>query len=374
MTNRKRLSFVFAAAAVFMASATQIESAPRIKDISTIGSREELRLIGYGLVIGLDGTGDSKGTEFTVQSVVNMLSRMGVTVPLKKVRTKNVAAVMVSTELPLIARVGTKLDVTVSSLGDASSLQGGTLLLTHLSAPDGQSYATAQGPVSVGGFKVGGSGGDQVSQNYTLVGRVPGGGTVERTPQAASDTTTHVDIALHNPDYTTASRISDAIRSSFADIEVKPLDPGLVRVTVPQAVREGGDVVSFIARMETTQVVPDLAAVVVINEKTGTIVAGESVTIGAVAIAHGNLSIEISSWPIVSQPEPFARKGDTVVVPDTQIDVDVSGGRLIPVDESASVADVARALNALGVTPRDTIAIFQALSAAGALRARILII
>jgi flagellar P-ring protein precursor FlgI len=332
-----------------------------------------MKLIGYGLVIGLDGTGDSKGTEFTVQSVVNMLSRMGVTVPLKKVKTKNVAAVIVSAELAPTARLGTRLDCTVSSLGDASSLQGGTLLLTPLAGLDRRVYATAQGPVSVGGFKIGGSGGDQVSQNYTLVGRVPGGATVESEPDRIDEVIDYVDISLHNADYTTASRISDAIRSGFDGIEVNPLDPGLVRVTVPQEVKESGGLVNFIAMIETTRVSPDVSAVVVINEKTGTIVAGENVTIGAVAIAHGNLSIEISSRPVISQPTPFSR-GETVVEPDTNINVDVSGGRLIPVDESASVADVARALNTLGITPRDIIAIFQALRAAGALRAEIVII
>ena len=361
------------AGAMLVAMTLPAASSPRIKDISTIGSRGQVKLIGYGLVIGLDGTGDSKGTEFTVQSVVNMLSRMGVTVPLKKVKTKNVAAVIASAELPATARIGTRLDVTVSSLGDASSLEGGTLLLTPLAGMDGRLYATAQGPVSVGGFKVGGSGGDQVSQNYTLVGRVPGGAAVEIESDRTADTLDYVDISLHNADYTTASRISDAIRSDLADVEVAPIDPGLIRVTVPQDVKASGDIVGFIARIETTRVSPDISAVVVINEKTGTIVAGESVTIGAVAIAHGNLSIEIRSRPVISQPTPFS-KGKTVVEPDTNINVDVSGGRLIPVEESASVADVARALNTLGITPRDIIAIFQALNAAGALRAQIVII
>jgi flagellar P-ring protein precursor FlgI len=346
---------------------------PRIKDIGSIGSRGELKLIGYGLVIGLDGTGDSKGTEFTVQSVVNMLSRMGVTVPLKKVRTKNVAAVIVSAGLPPTGKRGTRLDVTVSSLGDASSLEGGTLLLTPLVAQDGQVYASAQGPVSVGGFKVGGSGGDQVSQNYTLVGRVPGGATVEMEPQPYTDTIEYIDISLHNADYTTASRISDAIRFSIEGVEVVPLDPSLVRVQVPESVKASGEIVSFIAKVETTRVRPDVSAVVVINEKTGTIVAGDNVTIGGAAIAHGNLSIEIRSHPVISQPAPFSQ-GETLLVPDTNIDVDVSGGRLITVEESADVADVARALNTLGVTPRDIIAIFQALKAAGALRAEIVII
>jgi len=295
-------------------------------------------------------------------------------VPQQKVRTKNVAAVIVSADLPFTARPGTSLDVTVSSLGDASSLEGGTLLLTPLAAQDEKVYAHAQGPVSVGGFKVGGGGGDRVSQNYTLVGRVPGGAVVEIAPPSEGAATGYVDIILFNPDYTTASRVSEAIRASASGVEVKPVDPGLVRVAVPADVMQTGDIVSFIAKIETTRVVPDVSAIVVINEKTGTIVAGENVTIGAVAIAHGNLSIQISSRPVISQPAPFSTKGETVVVPDTEIDVDVPESRLVALEESASVSDVARALNLLGVSPRDIIAIFQALKEAGALRAEIKII
>jgi flagellar P-ring protein precursor FlgI len=347
---------------------------PRIKDIAKVGTLGNVKVIGYGLVIGLDGTGDSKGTEFTVQSVVNMLARMGITVPQQKVRTKNVAAVIVSADLPFTAKPGTNLDVTVSSLGDASSLEGGTLLLTPLAAQDEKVYAHAQGPVSVGGFKVGGSGGDRVSQNYTLVGRVPGGAVVEAAPLGGQVAADYVDIVLFNPDYTTASRISEAIRASASGVEAKPVDPGLVRVAVPADVTQTGDIVSFIAKIETTRVQPDVAAVVVINEKTGTIVAGENVTIGAVAIAHGNLSIQISSRPVISQPAPFSTKGETVVVPDTEIEVKVPESSLVAIDESASVSEVARALNLLGVTPRDIIAIFQALKEAGALRAEIKII
>lgn len=347
---------------------------PRIKDIGRVGTLGKVKVIGYGLVIGLDGTGDSKGTEFTVQSVVNMLSRMGITVPQQKVRTKNVAAVIVSADLPFTAKPGVNLDVTVSSLGDASSLEGGTLLLTPLAGQDEKVYAHAQGPVSVGGFKVGGGGGDRVSQNYTLVGRVPGGAIVETAPLGGEVAADYVDIILFNPDYTTASRISEAIRASADGIEAKPVDPGLVRVAVPADVKQTGDVVNFIARIETTRVVPDVPAVVVINEKTGTIVAGDNVTIGAVAIAHGNLSIQISSRPVISQPAPFSAKGETVVVPDTEIAVNVPESSLVALEESASVSDVARALNLLGVSPRDMIAIFQALKEAGALRAEIRII
>jgi flagellar P-ring protein precursor FlgI len=348
---------------------------PRIKDIGKVGSKGEIKLFGYGLVVGLDGTGDSKGTQFTVQSVVNMLTRMGITVPVQKVRTKNVAAVMLSAEMPMTAKAGTKIDVTVSSLGDAKSLEGGTLLLTPLLSKDGRIYANAQGALSVGGFKASGSGGDMVGENYTLVGRIPAGATVELEPDIGTDPLDHIDVVLFNPDYTTASRISDALRTTFGMIDVVALDPGLVRVSVPEEVRQTGRLVSFVARVETTRVQPDVPAVVVINEKTGTIVAGENVTIGAVAIAHGGLSIEIRSWPVISQPAPSWRgPGETVATQDSHVEAGVIEGRLIAFEESPNVADVARALNALGVSPRDIIAIFQALREAGALRAEIKII
>ncbi len=358
---------------IIVSLSDQALTAPRLKDISRIGGNYGIKLVGYGLIVGLDGTGDSKGTEFTVQSIVNMLGRMGITVPARKVRIKNVAAVVVSAELPPTARKGTKIDVTVSSIGDATSLEGGTLLLTPLVGPDGKVYALAQGPVSVGGFKVGGSGGERVSQNYTLVGRVPGGGTVEEEPSADTKVGDYVEISLLNPDYTTAWRVSETLKARFDGLDVTPVDAGLIRVSVPDEFKERQEIVSFVAMIETTTVTPDVPAIVVINEKTGTIVAGENVTIGAVAIAHGNLSIEIRSRPIISQPAPLS-KGETVVVPDTHISAGVEGGQLIALEESASVADVARALNALGVSPRDVIAIFQALKEAGALRAEIRII
>jgi len=373
MPYRNCVRAVLHAFLILLLAAAAASGLPRIKDIGRVGVNGETKLIGYGLVVGLDGTGDSKGTEFTVQSVVNMLSRMGITVPAQKVRTKNVAAVIVSAEVSALSRKGTTLDVTASSLGDAGSLAGGTLLLTPLTAGDGKIYAYAQGPVSVGGFKVGGSGGGEVSQNYTLVGRIPGGATVELQPALADSMVDYVDIYLYTPDYTTASRVGDAIRRGFAGVEVIPVDPGLVRVAVPELARTSGSLVSFIAQVETIRVEPDVPAVVVINEKTGTIVAGGNVTIGEVAIAHGNLSIEIRSRPIISQPAPLSQ-GETVVVPEERINVGVSEGRLVAMEESTNVGDVARALNTLGVSPRDIIAIFQALKQAGALRAEVRII
>jgi len=375
--RRNVLLFVVLPAALgFWLAVDTVLATPRIKDISRVGTDGEMRLIGYGLVVGLDGTGDSKGTEFTVQSVTNMLTRMGITVPQNKVKTKNVAAVIVSAEMPLTARVGTRIDVTVSSLGDAKSLEGGTLLLSPLKGTDNESYATAQGPVSVGGFKATGAGGDQVSKNYTLVGRIPSGAVVDAEAGVGGFESDYVDIMLFHPDYTTASRISEAITAAFGDIDAVALDPAMVRVTLPEEVRQGGRVVDFIAKVETTRVHPDVAAIVVINEKTGTIVAGENVTIGAVAIAHGGLSIEIRSWPVISQPPAFSAKGagQTVVTEDSNVQAEVEQSRLVAFEESPSVAEVARALNALGVNPRDIIAIFQALKEAGALRAQIKII
>lgn len=373
MRVRFGLSFAFLWVITLLVLCVTAVAMPRIKDIADVGSKGDVKLLGYGLIVGLDGTGDSKGTEFTVQSVVNMLSRMGITVPVQKVRTKNVAAVIVSASLPASARVGTRLDATVSSLGDAKSLEGGMLLLTPLAGSDGRVYARAQGAVSVGGFKAGGGGGDMVSQNYTLVGRVPAGATVELGAHGDEVSMDYVDIALFNPDYTTAARVADAVRANLAGAEITPLDPGLVRIEIPDEVKTANAIVAFIAMVETTRVSPDVGAIVVINERTGTIVAGGNVTLGAVAIAHGNLSIEIKSRPFISQPAPFSR-GETTVVPDTQVEVDVQANRLVALEESANVADVARALNALGVGPRDTVAIFQALREAGALRADIRII
>jgi flagellar P-ring protein precursor FlgI len=302
-----------------------------------------------------------------------MLQRLGINVPANKVRTKNVAAVMLSADLPLTARAGSKIDVTVSSLGDAKSLEGGTLILSPLMGSDGEVYVMAQGPVSVGGFKAIAGEGDAIAQNYTLVGRVPSGGTVEAEPDAAEASTDRIDITLFRPDYTTASRVADALRAGLDGMDVEPLDPGLVRVSLPADTREA-EIVGLVARVETTRVVPDVAAIVVINEKTGTIVAGDNVTIGPVAIAHGNLSIQIRSRPIISQPAPFSRVGETVVERDRYVEADIGEGRLVAIDEAASVSDVAGALNTLGVNPRDIIAIFQALKEAGALRAEIRII
>jgi flagellar P-ring protein precursor FlgI len=254
-------------------------------------------------------------------------------------------------------------------LGDAKSLQGGTLLLTPLVSNDGKIYAYAQGAVSVGGFKVAG-GGEMVAQNHTLVGRIPGGATVEQEFQSPETQSDYIELMLFESDYTTAARVVEAIQRSLGSVEVTAVNSGLVRVKVPDDVKISNGIVQFIASIETTRVEPDVPAVVVINERTGTIIAGANISIGEVAIAHGNLSIEIRSTPFVSQPLPFS-KGETTVISDTEVHVEEGEKRILTFNESATVKDVARALNELGVSPRDAVAIFQALKQAGALRAEI---
>ncbi|HID96481.1 MAG TPA: flagellar basal body P-ring protein FlgI [Candidatus Latescibacteria bacterium] len=375
---RKTQRFCLFGQLLFVTLATVIpnlaDGAVRIKDIARIQGPGEVQLMGYGLVVGLNGTGDGKRTQFTVQSMVNLLKRMGISVDPQRVNIRNVAAVMVTARLSPFSKKGDKIDVTVSSMGDASNLEGGTLLLTPLASSDGTIYATAQGPVSVGGFTIeAGLFGEQTARNYTLVGRVPDGAIVELELPTTRKVPETLIITLFQADYTTAARIAEAVDEKFGQKLAKPLDASTVSVRLPEQVRDIGEVVNFIAQMETTLVVPDVVARVVINEKTGTIVVGENVTISPVAIAHGNLNIEIKARPLISQPPPFS-KGKTVVVPEMEISVEPEKARVMVLEESASVGDVAKVLNALGATPRDIIAIFQALKQAGALRAKLVII
>jgi flagellar P-ring protein precursor FlgI len=258
-------------------------------------------------------------------------------------------------------------------MGDATSLEGGTLLLTPLVGSDGLVYARAQGAVSIGGFDIKTIGGEQVRKNYALVGRVPLGAIVERVPPqpslAAGDT---VYVNLRQPDITTAFRVAEAVNSSFSQPLALAVNPGQIAIAVPDEMKEPAKRMQFLAQLESLEVDPDQRAVVVVNERTGTIVVGKNVVVSEVAIAHGNLSVEISARPIISQPAPFSQ-GQTVVVPQTQTRVTTEQAKLFALQESASVQDIATALNALGVTPRDLIAIFQALKAAGALNAELII-
>jgi len=345
-------------------------SAARIKDIASVKGVRSNQLIGYGLVIGLDGTGDGNRSVFTKQSIVTMLERMGMTIDANEIRIENVAAVMVTAELPPYARVGNRIDVLVSSIGDASNLQGGTLLLTPLKAVNNVVHAVAQGPVSTGGFGASGGGAD-IQKNFPTVGRVANGAMIEKEIKTDFVLDGAFSLSLLEPDFTTASRIAQTINASFSDqIAVTP-NPGTINVKIPEAYEQRH--VELVMRVEGLVVNPDNAAKVVINERTGTVVMGENVRIGTIAIAHGNLSVQIKESPNVSQPLPFS-DGQTVVTPDTTISVEEENGRLYVVDAGVNIGEVVRALNALGVTPRDLIAILQAIKAAGALPAKLEVI
>jgi len=344
--------------------------AARIKDIADIEGVRQNQLIGYGLVVGLDGTGDGQNSEFTIQSMVSMLEKMGVTINTADIKVDNVAAVMLTANLPPFARVGSSLDVLVSSIGDAENLQGGTLLFSPLKGADGRIYAVAQGPVSTGGFSAGGQGAN-VQKNFPTVGRVVGGALVEKRPPSSFNKKGVLHLALHNPDFTTASRVAEAINMALYDQLAETPDAGTVRVKVPE--KYSGKIVEFVAMIEGLGVTPDVISKVVINERTGTVVMGENVRISTIAIAHGNISIQVKENPRVSQPLPFSR-GQTAQVPETNIMVKEGKSPIFLVKSGVSIGKVVRALNALGVTPRDLIAILQSIKAAGALRATLEII
>jgi flagellar P-ring protein precursor FlgI len=344
--------------------------AVRIKDIADIKGVRKNQLVGYGLVVGLEGTGDGKKSLFTVQSMVSMLEKMGVTVQTADIAVANVAAVMVTAELPPFAKTGSRIDALVSSIGDAKSLQGGTLLMTPLKAPNGQIFAVGQGPVNIGGFSAAGAGGS-VQKNFPTVGRVVNGALVEREIELDFNRRSNVTLSLHRADFTTALRVSDAINTQFYGHIAAAPDSGTVHVQVPEAYV--GNVVELVAMIENLEVRPDSSARVVINERTGTVVMGENVRLSTIAIAHGNLSIVIKESAAVSQPLPLS-KGQTVVSPDTDISVKEGGSQLVVMPNGTSIGEVVRALNALGVSPRDLIAIFQAIKAAGALQAELEVI
>ncbi len=344
--------------------------AVRLKEIATIMGVRPNKLIGYGLVVGLNGTGDKSSTMFTVQALTNMLNRMGIKVPASKVSVKNVAAVMVTAELPPFARPGTKLDVTLSSLGDAQSLAGGTLIMTPLKGPDGKVYAVAQGPVSVGGFKAGGQAAT-VSKNHPTVGRIPGGAVVERPLPYTFAGHHRLTVNLNTPDFTTANRVARAINRSMPELKARALDPATIEIHIPEG---ASDPVALMARLENLRVQPDVPAKVVVDERTGTVVIGENVRIRRVAIASGAISISITERPQVSQALPFAPGGQTVTVPRTQVQVGEQTGALKLVGGGVSIGQLVKALNALGATPRDLIVILQAIKAAGALEADLEII
>ncbi|MEQ8248369.1 MAG: flagellar basal body P-ring protein FlgI [Alphaproteobacteria bacterium] len=346
-------------------------AASRIKDIVNIEGVRDNLLVGYGLVVGLNGTGDSlRNSPFTRQSLQAMLERLGVNVRNVDLNTDNVAAVMVSANLPPFSRQGSRIDVTVSTLGDAENLLGGTLLVTPLLGADGQVYSVAQGPVVVGGFSVQGDAATFV-KGVPTSGRVPNGGIIEQEIPFEMADLARMRLALKNPDLTTARRVAEAI-NAFLGIEAAVMsDPGTIVLTAPAAY--ANDMTALLADIEQLRVEPDQPARVVIDETTGVIVLGNDVRVNTVAIAQGNLTIRVTETPQVSQPAPFAQAGDTVVVPRTQIDVVESNSKLAVVESGVNLQELVDGLNSLGISPRDMISILQALKTAGALQAEIVL-
>lgn len=345
--------------------------AERLKDIGSFEGVRENQLVGYGIVIGLNGTGD-KGLA-PVLAITNMLQRMGITVRPNDIQSKNTAAVIVTVTLPPFPKSGMKLDALVSTIGDAKSLSGGTLVLTPLKGGDGEVYALAQGPISIGGGFSAGGGGNKTVKNHQTVGIVPEGAIIEKEPNFTLGSDGVIRFFLKNPDFTTANEVALGINNFFKDELAIPKDPTSVQIKIPENYR-GEGLPKFLALIEKIDVKVDSQAKVVINEKTGTVVIGENVRLSPAAIAHGNLTIEIKTNYGVSQPLPFAPKGaQTVVVPERNVKVEEQKGSLFEI-KGASLGEIVNALNSLGVTPRDLIAILQALKSAGSLKATLEII
>jgi flagellar P-ring protein precursor FlgI len=348
----------------------QPASAARLKDIADVEGVRGNDLFGFGLIVGLNGTGDGNKALFTTQGVSNMLETLGVRVDAQQLKMKNVAAVMVTATLPPFARAGSKIDVTLSSLGDAKSLSGGTLLLTPLKAADGNIYAVAQGPIAVGGFSVE-AGADAASKNHPTVGTIASGATVERSIPFDLFQAQRVRIVLRRPDFTTMNRVVHQLNGYFGEPVAVSNDPASVEI--PLLSRHANNPVAFLAEVEQIEVSPDVGAKVVVNERTGTIIMGEAVTISKVALAHGNLSISIRSETQVSQPGPLAEAGETAVVTNSDVTVSEDNPNLGLLGGRVTLGELVDALNALGATPRDLISIFSALKQAGALQADLII-
>lgn len=367
---------LFSTALVAALLVTGLQSAAansRIKDIASFEGVRDNILVGYGLVVGLNGTGDDlRKSVFTRESLVGMLERLGVNARDNRLEVNNIAAVMVTATLPPYARQGTRIDVNISTIGDATNLLGGTLLVTPLIAADGEVYAVAQGPVAASGFSAQGAAAS-VTRGVPTAGRISNGGIVEREIDFKMTEMDSVKISLRNPDFTTSRRIAQAINAFLGQPVAQPLDPATVRMALPQ--QYANNAVGLITDIEQLRVSPDFIAKVVIDEKSGVIVMGENVRISTVAIAQGNLTIRITETPQVSQPNPFSQGGETVVVPRTQIDIDEDADRRLTVMPSGvTLQELVDGLNALGVGPRDMISILQAIKASGALQAEIEVI
>ena len=348
--------------------------AARLKDLAQIDGSRANQLFGYGLVVGLTGTGDKQNTEFTVQTLANLLQDYNIRVSPTDVRVKNVAAVIVTAEVPPFVQPGTRLDATISSIGDASSLSGGVLLLTPLKGSDGRVYAVAQGSVSLGGGYTALGIGAKISKDHQTAGRITAGVLLERSIASAIVAGDgRIRINLAKPDFTTAKRIAEALSRAPLDLAAHALSPGVVSVPVPESYKHNE--VGFVAALESVEITPDHPARIVVNERTGTVIISRDVRIAPVAVAHAGLHITIKTDLKVSQPNPFGR-GDTAVVPDTSITVRQPENRQLvelPGGAGVSLSELVNALNSLGVSPRDLIAVFEALREAGALQAELVV-
>lgn len=363
------------AVALGMLALTQVAPAhaqSRIKDIADFEGVRDNMLVGYGLVVGLNGTGDDLGdAEFTRQSMVAMLERLGINVrdQIEDIDSDNIAAVMVTATLPPFSRQGSRIDVSISAIGTSESLQGGTLLVTPMVGADGEVYAVAQGNLAVGGFSAGGNA-ETVVKGVPTSARIASGGIVEREIDFNLNSMQDMSVVLRNPDFTTARRVSDAINAYLGQVAARASDPGTVRLVIPDSYNQ--DVVALLTDIEQLRVEPDQIARVVIDENTGTIVMGENVRINRVAIAQGNLTIRVTETPQVSQPSPFSQGGNTEVVDRTDVQIDEGEDNQLGVlNNGVSLQELVNGLNSLGVGPRDMITILQAIKTSGALQAEI---
>jgi flagellar P-ring protein precursor FlgI len=369
---RRFVLLLLASLALGLAASGAADAASvRIKDIVNVQGVRGNDLVGYGLVVGLNGTGDSlRSIPFTEDSLINLLERLGVNITGEDVKAKNVAAVIATATLPPFARSGSEIDVTISAIGDAESLLGGTLVLTPLLAADGKIYAAAQGTVIAGGFEAGGSA-ESVTQGVPTSGVIPSGARIEQEVDFALDELRTVRLALRDPDFTTAQRIEGAINREVGLEVARTLDSGTIDVAVPAVFKDR--VAAFISAIENLAVTPDLAARVVVDQRSGTIVVGADVRISEVAVSQGNLTVRVTETPQASQPNPFGQ-GDTVVVPRTDVEVDTgANNRVAVLNEGTTLAELVQGLNALGVGPRDLIDILSAIKAAGALHAEFIV-
>lgn len=373
MAVLRLLSVIFCAFRLAVFLTLVLSSAPRLKDIAKVEGVRGNQLIGYGLVVGLNGTGDGGGSFYTIKSISNMLEAFGIKTDPKQIKVKNSAAVIVTADLPPFAGVGTTLDVTVSSLGDAKSLQGGTLILTPLRGPDGNVYAVAQGPLTVGGYSFQTASGDSVTQNHPTVGYIAGGAIVERAINFDISQRQAIRIYLNRPDFSTANRVQKLVNEMLGVNAAVAYDSGTIDVNLAlAAVNSPRDFVNLVSKIENIPVETDSIAVVVVNERTGTVVVSDAVRVSRVAISHGNISIIVRSTTTVSQPNPLG-EGQTQVVENTDLTTAEERRTLNEIGGNVSLSELVRGLNALGVTPRDLVSIFSALKKAGALNADLLV-